>query len=144
MIRAATPLVLVALLAGGCTVSMHAPYVALIDQRTFETAGPAPAAEAVKALPKLPLATIRMDDPDFDYTPELATAIDAAQARKPDVEFNVVIPVARGTVPSAQATKDAADVARAIAEQSIQPDHIHVGLIEDAGTPPREVLVYVR
>lgn len=137
-------LIALALLTAGCTVSTHAPYLALIDQRTFVAPGTAPVAGDVKALPALPLATIRFGQQGFDYVPDLARAVDEAVSRKPDVEFNVNIPVARGQVPSAQATSDAADVARAIAEQSVVPEHIHVGAIEDSGAPAREVRVYVR
>ena len=128
----------------GCTVSTHRPYLTLIDQRTFAPAAAAPSASEVKALPKLPLATVRFDVPDYDDSADLAQAVSQAQAIKPDAEFNVMTPVARGTAPTAQASKDAADVARGLAEQNVPPDHIHVGLVEDAGTPPREVLIYVR
>jgi hypothetical protein len=130
-------------LLAGCAPSLSPPYLKLIDQRTFNPAE-APSPADVRTLPALPLAVIRFDIPDFEYRPDLARAIEAAQSRKPDAEFNVVTPVARGAVPDERATQDAADVARAIAEQSVPPEKIHVGLVEDAGTPAREVRVYVR
>ena len=123
---------------------MTYPYVTLIDQRSFIRTGQAPAATEVRGLPALPLATIRFDQPNLDYAPDLARAIDLAQVQRPEVEFNVVTPVARGAAPSAQATQDAADVARAIAEDLVPADRIHVGLVEDPGAPLREVRVYVR
>ena len=138
-----TRAVLLALLLAGCAPSLSPPYLTLIDQRTFNPAV-APNEADVRALPALPLAVVRFDTPGIDYGPDLARAIEAATSRKPDAEFNVVTPVARGKVPSAQATEDAATIARAIAEQSVLPEKIHVGLMEDAGTPAREVRVYVR
>ncbi len=137
-------LVLLAALVSGCAPSLSPPYLTLIDQRTFSGTPVAPQAADVKALPALPLAIIRFDQPDYDYAPDLARAVDLALSRKPDAEFNVVSPVARGTVPSAQVGQDAANVARSIAEQSVPPERIHVGLIEDSGTPLREVRVFVR
>lgn len=136
-------LVLLPVLAS-CAPSLSPPYLTLIDQRTFIPAGVAPAAADLKPLPALPLATIRFGQPGFDFQPGLARAIDAAEARKPDAEFNVVTPVGRGRAPSPTATADAAAVARGIAEQSVPPERIHVGVVEDPGDPAREVRVYVR
>ncbi len=136
------PLALVLLLAG-CAPSFSPPYLTLIDQRTFNPAV-APDPADVRALPPLPLAVVRFDAPGIDYGPDLARAVEAAQSRKPDVEFNVVTPVARGKVPDAQAQDDAIAIVRAIAEQGVPPEKIHIGLVEDAGTPAREVRVYVR
>lgn len=135
---------LLALLLPACVPSTTKPYVTLIDQRTFRGTPVAPAAKDVKALPALPLAVVRFDQPDDIIAQQLATAIEAAQSAKPDVEFNVMAPVARGAAPNAHATEDATQVARMLAQQSVDPDRIHVGIVEDAGTPPREVLVYVR
>jgi hypothetical protein len=135
-------LVLAVLLAG-CAPSLSPPYLTLIDQRTFNPAV-APTEADVRALPPLPLAVVRFDVAGIDYGPDLARAVEAATARKPDAEFNVVTPVARGMTPNAQSAEDAAAIARAIAEQSVLPEKIHIGLVEDAGTPAREVRVYVR
>jgi hypothetical protein len=132
------------LLVGGCTPADHFPYVRLIDQRTFAPSGTAPTAADLKNLPALPLATVRFDVPDEDFTPALAEAVEAATARKPDVEFDVIAPVAHGATPGPYAAEDAATVARAIAEQSVPPERIHLGVVEDAGTPAREIRVYVR
>ncbi len=132
------------LLLSGCIPATSYPYATLIDQRTFRAASVAPATTDVKPLPALPLAVVRFDQPDDIIAQQLATAIEAAQSRKPDVEFNVMAPVARGTAPSQRATDDATEVARMLAQQSVDPDHIHVGIVEDAGTPAREVRIYVR
>ncbi len=131
------------LLLAGCTPSLSPPYLTLIDQRTFNPAV-APDPANVRALPALPLAVIRFDAPGIDFRPDLARAVEAAQSRKPDADFNVVTPVARGKVPDAQAQDDATTILRAIAEQGVQPEKIHIGVTEDSGTPAREVRVYVR
>lgn len=135
---------LLACLTAGCAPSLSAPYLTLIDQRSFIAPGAAPVLADVKDLPALPLATIRFDTPEVDYRPDLARAVELALSRKPDVEFNVIAPVTPGTAPSDQTNRDAEAVARSIAEQSIPADHIHVGLTEDPTPPPREVRVYVR
>ena len=132
------------LVLAGCMPSRNFPYATLIDQRTFQRAGTVPEASALKNLPDRPLATIRFDDPDASIDPEIARAVELALSRKPDAEFNVIIPVGRGKVPGEQAERDATTVARSIAMPSVQPDHIFIGVSEDAGNPPREVLVYVR
>ncbi len=136
----ALPLLLV---LGACAPSLSPPYLTLIDQRTFNPAVPPNPAD-VRALPPLPLAVVRFDAPGIDYGPDLARAVEAAQSRKPDADFNVVTPVGRGKAPNAQAQEDATAIFRAIAEQGVQPEKIHVGVVEDAGTPAREVRVYVR
>lgn len=131
------------LLLSACAPSLSPPYLTLIDQRTFNPAV-APNPADVRALPPLPLAVVRFDAPGIDYRPDLARAVEAAQSRKPDADFNVVTPVGRGKSPDAQAQDDATAIVRAIAEQGVQPEKIHIGLVEDAGTPAREVRVYVR
>lgn len=131
------------LLLAGCAPSLSPPYLTLIDQRTFNPAV-APNPADVRALPPLPLAVVRFDAPGIDYRPALARAVEAAQSRKPDADFDVVTPVARGKAPNPQAQDDATAIVRAIAEQGVQPEKIHIGLVEDAGTPAREVRVYVR
>lgn len=128
----------------GCAPSTGYPYISLIDQRTFRGTPVAPASADVKPLPALPLAVIRFDQPDDMIQTQLATAVVAAESRKPDVEFNVMAAVAQGQAPNERATGDAAQVARMLALDSVDPERIHVGIIEDAGTPAREVRVYVR
>lgn len=135
---------LLTLLLPACVPSTRSPYFTLIDQQTFRGAPVPPAAGDVKTLPALPLAVVRFDQPDELIAQQLAIAIEAAQSRKPDVQFNVMAPVAHGKAPGKQATDDATQVARMLAQQSVNPDNIHVGIVEDPGTPPREVLVYVR
>jgi hypothetical protein len=133
------------LLLGGCT---------LVDQRTFQSAAAAAvpgAAEIARArAPVLPLVSIRMDQPDFDYRPALAEAVQAAQQRKPDVTFDVVALVPTQVAPAEQdrrvvvAAQDARAVATAMGAAGVASDRLHLGLRGDAGVPAREVRVYVR
>jgi hypothetical protein len=136
-----------AALLGGCTM----PGFHLIDQRTFEATTAPSAADIARAkLPALPLAVIRFDQPDVDYKQALADAIGSAQTRKSDVAFDVVSPVplkapqAEQDRATAQGKQDAQDIATAIAEDGVAPDHIFLGFRGDPGAPPREVRVYVR
>jgi hypothetical protein len=70
------------------------PDFKLIDQRTFWPPHNPTSADIARAnLPPEPLVIIRFDQPDYDYRPALADAVQAAQARKPDVEFDVLTPI---------------------------------------------------
>ncbi len=140
----ATAALAVALLAAACTPTSRFPYVAIIDQRNFEGPTVAPTAAQVTRLARRPLAVIRFDGEPADFTPDMSDAVAAATGRKPDVQFDVIVPVAPGAQPTQQQQADAATVARAIAEQQVQPDHIHLGIVEEPGNPAREVRVFVR
>ena len=127
-------------LLAGCT---------LVDQRTFQSAAVAPgAAEIARArAPALPLVTIRMDQ---DYRAALAEAVQAAQQRKADVTFEIQALVPTQASPAdqdrriAEASLDAQAVATAIGAAGIASDRLRLGLLGDAGSPAREVRVYVR
>ena len=125
----------------------------LVDQRTFERSGAGPDAAAVARSadrPRQPILTIRFDSRDADYRPALAEAIEAAQAVKRDVEFDVVAPIptkAAQPVQDAfarQGQADTAAVAEAFGYAGVLLDRVHVGLRGDPGDPPREVLVFAR
>jgi len=139
-------LTLVALLLSGC-----APPLKLIDQRTFWPAQTPTAGDLARGtLPKTPLVEIRFDDLDADFRPALADAVAAAQSRKADVEFDVLVPIPT-TAPqeeqdrfTSQGQADAQEVASALAADGVLPDRVHIGFRGDPGSPPREVLVYVR
>ncbi|MCW3473111.1 hypothetical protein [Limobrevibacterium gyesilva] len=141
--RRPAALLLAGLVLTGCT---------LVDQRTFQRTPPAPTAEDVARarLPPLPLVVIRFDQLDTDYQPALAEAIEAAQARKPDVVFDVLTPIPTGEAREVQeryarqGAEDAAAVANALAAEGVPPDRVHMGYRGDPGTPPREVRVYAR
>lgn len=137
-------LLVLALLAGACTPMSTFPYMRMVDQRTFAAASVAPSAGDVAALPDRPLAVIRFDGQPADFMPDVADLVAVATARKPDVAFEVIIPVAVGAVPGPRAEADAITVARAIADQQVLTERIHIGVVEEAGRPAREVRVFVR
>lgn len=138
------PVAVVALgLLAGCT---------LVDQRTFQTAAPAPGASEIERAraPSLPLVSIRMDQRDLDYRPALAEAVQAAQQRKADATFDVLAMVPMQATAGEQdrrvavAAEDARAVATAMGAAGVASDRLHLGLRGDAGVPAREVRVYVR
>jgi hypothetical protein len=124
----------------------------LVDQRTFQGKARAPDADGVAraSLPPLPFVTIRMDDPDADFRPELAEAVEAAQAKKPDVEFDVLAPYPTSATAAVQeqftrnGQADTQTIATALGYDGVSLDRVHIGFRGDAGTPPREVRIYVR
>ena len=137
------PMMLLLVLAlGGCT---------LIDQRTFERTPAAPTADAVAgaALPAQALLTIQFDGED-DWHPALQQAVEAAQSRKPDVAFEVAATVPTGATPAVQdrmlrqGATDATAVANGLLSLGVDPARVHIAVRGDAGSPPREVRVYVR
>ncbi len=137
--RAAALLAL--LLLGGCK---------LIDQRTFETTPTAPAAAQLNrpGLPPLPLLTMNPANPNTDWQTPLGEAVLAAEARKPDVRFNVVTPIPTSATQAVQNTyakngqADAQAVAWQLQADGIAPDHISIRFQGDPGAPPREVRLY--
>ncbi len=130
-------------LLGGCT---------LVDQRTFERAGKTPGdADLARAtLPPLPLLTIPFSSPDVDFQSAVQQAADAVLALKPDAEYDVVAPI---PINAPQAVQDEAErngqadtarVVSALGYAGVTLDKVHVGFRSDGGTPPREVMVFVR
>ena len=142
------PAVLAAsLLLSGC---LH-PDWRLIDQRTFWPPHNPTSADIARAnLPPLPLVIIRFDQVDYDYRPTLADAVQAAETRKPDVEFDVLTPIPTSAAQEVQekfarqGAADAQEVANALGADGIGPDRVHIGYRGDPGSPPREVRIYVR
>ena len=136
-----------AFLLAGC----WPPDFKIIDQRTFWPPRTPTEADIARAnLPPAPLVTIRFDDPDFDYTSTLADAVQAAESRKPDVEFDVLTPIPTSASQAEQqrfarqGADDAQTVLNALGADGVHPDRVHLGYRADPGSPPREVLVYVR
>lgn len=131
------------LLLGGCT---------LIDQRTFAGAAVAPDPASIArsaALPPLPFLRIRIDG-QADFQASLQAAVDAAQSRKRNVEFDVLAPLPTTAtrevqdIYAANGAADTAAVASGLGYAGVDEDRIHVGYRNDAGAPAREVLVFVR
>jgi hypothetical protein len=131
-------------------LALATPGCRLIDQRTFAPtpSGPTGAALARPDLPPLPLVTIRLTNPDVDWRSTLDEAVHAAVLRKPEVSFEVLTPVPTRRSPAEQdrfvrtGTADAQMVAEALQADGIAPDHITLGLQDDAGAPGREVRLY--
>jgi hypothetical protein len=124
----------------------------LIDQRTFEGAPKAPSAAdlAHRDLPPLPLLTVDPSNPDAGWQSQVADAVQAAEARKPDVRFAVVTPIPTSAAQKIQdlystnGQADAQAVAAALQSDGIPPDRIAISFQGDPGAPPREVRLYAR
>jgi len=139
------PLLLLALLPCGC---------ALVDQTTFGARPRAPApdqlAMALQSNGAIPLVTIRYDGAEFTYDEALARAIESAEARKPDVTFDIVTAVPAKGTPAEQVRTieqgqgDAAAVMDKMADDGVTPDRIHLSARTDPTIAAREVRVYVR
>ena len=140
----ALPVLALALLAG-----CH-----LVDQRSFDrTAGRKPVPPAVPAVPGPapvpPLLTVRYDTLDPQYRAALATAVDSARRRKPDVLFSVVVLVPGAGTPAQQvAAAEAAraqgrDVASAIVADGADIGQVELSARAEPGLAVREIRVYV-
>jgi hypothetical protein len=134
------------------------PDFPLLDQRFFEPS-PVPPTTAQVAATQAgrgpPLVTISFDQPNPDYRPALAAAVQAAQARKPDVAFDVVtVTTPAGSEPTtapveaedsaALGRQEALGVARALIALGVGPSRITLGASKQPGLTAREVRVYVR
>lgn len=129
----------VLLLAGLCLAGCK-----LVDQKTF---APSPeAAPAVQEPPKVdprtPLVTIGFAQPNPDYHGVLRYAVQAAEARDPSVQYDVIAVLPKGADP-AVGQQHAADVMRAIMTEGVPASRIHLGLRSEA-SPAQQVRVYVR
>lgn len=124
----------------------------LIDQSTFApapeakpgaAATPAPAPPSVSGESRRALVTIAYSTPNPDYQDVLRYAVRTAEARDPNVQYDVI-----GEVPSLagaeQAQRDATSVMRAIMADGVPPARIHLGLRAEPGVAVRQVRVYVR
>ena len=126
----------------------------LVDQRSFDRdAGrrPLPPALPVAAAPAPvpPLLVVRYDTPAPQYRAALATAVDAARRRKPDVLFSVIVLVPPTGTPAEQvAAAEAArgsgrDVAAAIVADGADIGQVELSARAEPGLAVREVRVYV-
>jgi hypothetical protein len=131
------------LLAGCAPAADGPPYLRLLDRRAFEPAAAAPSGQPA-ILPHLPLAVISYGGPQEPSLAALDAAVDAAFARKRDVEFDVLAAVRPGGLPDEAMQRHAVDVAHEIAERGISTDRIHIGIAQDQGAAPRELRIYVR
>lgn len=124
----------------------------LIDQRTFESAPATPAAAQLARpdLPALPLLTVDASVSDGNWRASVAEAVLAAEARKPDVRFEVVTPIPTSAsrkiqdLYSANGQTDGQAVAAALQSDGVPPDRIDIRFQGDPGAPAREVRLYAR
>ena len=123
------------------------PGCKLIDQTTFDPqAGKRPAIVPPPAPPPVPAAdpaaliTVRYPQ-TADLRADVAKAVAAARARKPDVAFEVV--EITGAGPTADTGADAAEVARLITAQGVPASRVRLAVRPMPGAA-REVRVYVR
>jgi hypothetical protein len=99
---------------------------------------------------RVPLVTIGADAGPADYLSALAGAVQAAEARKPDVVFDVLSAVSRTGTPLHQMTEaqevtpNAAEVATAIMGDGVPTARITLGAVVVPGIAGNEVRVYVR
>ena len=99
---------------------------------------------------RVPLVTIAASAGPQDYVSALAGAVQAAEARKPDVMFDVFSAVPRRGTPLTQMTSakgltpTAAEVANAIMGDGVPPERITLGAVIIPGIPADEVRIYVR
>ena len=134
-----TPFVLAMLSFAGCT---------LIDQRTF---APSPEAKAKPAPPpapvsldsRVPLVTIDYTVASPDYGELLHAAVRAAEARDPDVQYDVVA-MLKDSSGLADGQQRAIGVMRAIMRDRVPTSRIHLGVRSDPALTATQVRVYVR
>jgi hypothetical protein len=125
----------------------------LVDQTTFGAKPVAPSpdqmTEALKTGSRLPLVIIRFDNGAIDETAGLRTAVNLAEARKPNAEYDVVTIVPARLSPDQQIAtaertqRDATDVMDTLADLGVSPDHISLGVRTDPAASGREIRIYV-
>lgn len=127
----------------------------LVDQTTFG-AKPIPPApdqltEALKPDSRVPLVTIRYaDNAAVAQHEALRTAVDLAQARKPDAKYDVVTVVPARLTPdqqiaaAEQTQRDATDVMSQLADLGVDPTRMTLAVRTDPAILERELRIYVR
>src|ERR1700756_4989434 len=131
------PLLLALLAFTGCT---------LIDRRTF---APAPEAKAQAPTPPSPasidprtaLVTIEYSVPSPEYSELLNAAVRAAEARDPQVQYDVIA-VMQDTTEAAAGMQRATEVMRAIMRNRVPESRIHLGVRTDPVLHVGQVRVY--
>jgi hypothetical protein len=99
---------------------------------------------------RVPLVTIPASAGPSDYVSALAGAVQAAEAQKPDVVFDVLSAVPQTGTPLGQITQargltpDAAEVATSIMGDGVPVARITLGAMVVPGLGADEVRVYVR
>jgi len=134
------PLLLLSL--GGCK---------LIDQTTFFAPDPEPEAVAAATTPPPvappsrhgpALVSIRYDRPNPAYQEPLATAMRAAQQRRPNATYDVI--AVSNVQDAGQAARDAGAVMSEMVKLGVPAARIHLGAELLASQAVREVRVHLR
>ncbi len=126
----------------------------LIDQTTFGAKPEPPApdllAEALKPDSRIPLVDIRFDGSETAYGQELQRALEMAEARRPEAQYDVVaVAAAKGNADEQiKAADQASTAARAVIDQmigfGINPSAIRLLARTEPGISVQEVRIYVR
>lgn len=126
----------------------------LVDQTTFggkpQKPPPDILTQALQPGPPVPLVTIVFNGGEVAYAEQLRLAVQMAEARKPEVQYDVVTAVpARGSpADQARAAKqgesDAIEVADEMNTLGVDPTRIHMSARTDPRISNRELRIYVR
>ena len=126
----------------------------LVDQTTFGAKRQKPPpdylTQALQPGPALPLVTIVFNGGEAAYQDQLHLAVQMAEARKPDVQYDLVTVVpAKGTPAEQVATakageSDAVDVATEMNGLGVDPPRIHMAARTDPNVSARQLRIYVR
>lgn len=107
--------------------------------------------DATKAeFARVPLVTIAAGSTAADYLSTLTGAVQAAEARKPDVIFDVIATVPQtgtplGQITAAKAlTPQASAVAQTIMGAGVPASRVSLGALVLSGIPGEQIRVYVR
>lgn len=141
-------------LALGLLASLALTSCAPPGQGLFEPAAKLPAAATVAtneaAFGRVPLVTIAAGSTPADYLSALGGAVRAAEARKPEVAFDVVSVVPQAGTPLSQITAakaltpQAEEVARSIKSAGVPESRVTLGAQILPGIPGEQIRVYVR
>ena len=125
----------------------------LADQTTFggkpQRPPPDMLTQALQPGPAIPLVTIVFNGGEVAYAEQLRLAVQMAEARKPDVQYDLVTAVPATGTPAdqvrvaKQGESDAVDVAQAMNDLGVDPPRIHMAARTDPRINARELRIYV-
>ena len=122
---------------------LHADRPAHLRPSPEAKAQPAPAAPAAASTHRTPLLTIDYTRPSPDYAELLHYAVQAAENRDADVQYDVICGHERYRQ-AADGQERATGVMRAIMRDRVPATRIHLGLRTDPALAASQVRVYVR
>jgi hypothetical protein len=125
----------------------------VVDQTTFggkpQKPPPDMLTQALQPGPAVPLVTIVFNGGEVAYADQLRLAVQMAEARKPDVQYELVTAVPATGTPAdqvrvaKQGESDAVDVAQAMNDLGVDPPRIHMAARTDPRINTRELRIYV-